>query len=185
MMGLFGLTALLDWASEKLSRALYFIAAAWMFFFAILILLDVLARGVFNMPILGIPEIVGNSIVSIAFLQLGHTIRMKAMLRAEIIDTVLGPTAKHSLNTLWLVVGAIFFGMIAFASWDGMFQSWATGEYEGEGGLRVPVYPVRTILVICSWLACLNYVLLAWRELAAVFGHSDNPTRHDPKISGV
>ena len=184
-MGLFGLTALLDWASEKLSRALYFIAAAWMFFFALLILLDVLARGMFNMPILGIPEIVGNSVVSIAFLQLGHTIRMKAMLRAEIIDTVLGPTAKHSLNTLWLVVGAIFFGMIAFASWDGMFQSWATGEYEGEGGLRVPVYPVRTILVISSWLACLNYLLLAWRELAIVFSHSDSASHNDPEKTGV
>jgi len=184
-MELFGLAALLDRASEKLSRALYFVAAAWMFFFAILILIDVLARGVFNMPILGIPEIVGNSIVSIAFLQLGHTIRMRAMLRAEIIDTVLGQTARHGLYTLWLVAGAAFFAMIAIASWEGMFLSWASGEYEGEGGLRVPVYPVRTILVICSWLGCLNYLLLAWQELAAMFGHGDGLARGGPEATGV
>lgn len=184
-MGLFGLMALLDRASERLSRVLYFVAAAWMFFFAFLILIDVLARGVFNMPILGIPEIVGNSIVSIAFLQLGHTIRMKAMLRAEIIDTVLGPTTRHGLYTLWLVAGAAFFAMIAVASWEGMFQSWASSEYEGEGGLRVPVYPVRTILVICSWLGCLNYLLLAWQELAAMFGYGDTPAPSRPDVTGV
>lgn len=184
-MGLFGLMNLLDRASEKLSRALYFVAAAWMFFFAFLILLDVLARGVFNTPILGIPEIVGNSIVSIAFLQLGHTVRMKAMLRAEIIDMALGPTARHSLNALWLFVGALFFAMIAFASWNGMFESWASREYEGEGGLRVPVYPVRTILVICSWLGCLNYLLLVWRELTAIFGPGEDPARSGPEATGV
>ena len=37
-----------------------------------------------------------------------------------------------------------------------------SGEYEGEGALRVPVWPARTVVVIGSLLVVASYAL-AWR----------------------
>jgi TRAP-type C4-dicarboxylate transport system permease small subunit len=156
---------ILDIILGKISQALKVFAAVWMFCLALLILIDVLARGVFNVPLLGIPELIANSVVSIAFLQLPYTVRIRAMLRAEVIGSVLGETSQRVLLVIGLLTGAVFFAMIFWAGWTPMEQSWITAEYEGEGGLRVPVYPVRTIVVFCSLLAAINYVLAARGEI--------------------
>ena len=50
-----------DEISGKISEFLNVISAVWMFSLAILILLDVTARGVFGVPLLGIPELIANS----------------------------------------------------------------------------------------------------------------------------
>lgn len=155
---------LLDRISEKISQALMVIAAAWMFGIALLILVDVVARGALDVPVLGIPELIANSIVAIAFLQLAYTVRIRAMLRAEVIDGLVGPSARRTLLILGLLLGAAFFAMIAWAGWIPMLESWASAEYEGEGGMRVPVYPVRTLVVFCSFLAAVNYTLAAYHE---------------------
>lgn len=161
-----------------ISQLLMLIAAGWMFLIALLVLADVLARGVFNSPILGIPELIANSIVSIAFLQLPLTVRIRAMLRAEIIDGLVGRYGRKWLAVFGLLLGAALFGMISVASWDPMLVSWASGEYEGEGGMRVPVYPVRTIIVFCSFLAAVNYLLNVWDELV------NRPTSAQASVPG-
>ena len=135
-----------------------------MFSLAILILLDVTARGVFGVPLLGIPELIANSIVSIAFLQLPYTVRIRAMLRAEVIAGILGKSGQRVLIVIGLLAGAAFFALVSWGGWTPMEQSWLSGEYEGEGGLRVPVYPVRTLVVLCSFLAAVNYILAARSE---------------------
>lgn len=154
----------LDRLSERISQALKVAAAVWLFALAVLILVDVIARGVIGLPILGIPELIANSIVAIAFLQLAYTVRIRAMLRTEVIDGLVGAKTRRTLRVAGFLIGAAFFAAIGWAGWEAMLQSWATGEYEGEGGLRVPVYPVRTLVVFCSFLAAVNYLLVAYRE---------------------
>ena len=156
---------ILDTIVGTIRQALKVFAAVWMFGLAVLILLDVSARGIFNTPLLGIPEIIANSVVSIAFLQLPYTVRIRAMLRAEGITGFFGKSGQRALLVFGLLAGAAFFAMIFYAGWGSMEQSWISGEYEGEGGLRVPVYPVRTIVVFCSLLAAVNYVLAARQEV--------------------
>ena len=63
------------------------------------------------------------------------------------------------------LLGVAVFVLMAWASWGPLLNSWAIGEYEGEGALRVPVYPVRTLIVVMSVIAALAYVLLFLREL--------------------
>ena len=47
-----------------------------------------------------------------------------------------------------------------------MILSWEISEYEGEGALRVPVYPVRTFIVVMSVIAAFAYLLLCLREMS-------------------
>ena len=43
--------------------------------------------------------------------------------------------------------------------------AWAVGEYEGEGALRVPTAPIRTIIMFGSVIMILQFVRI-------IFGYS-------------
>lgn len=150
----------------KLARSLHMIAALWLFVLAFLILFDVLGRDLFAAPIQGTPEIVANSLVSIAFLQLSHAIRMRGMLRADLLTPYMPAGLKRWLAVLGYLIGVLFFLAIAYASWSPMLHAWEIREYQGEGALRVPTYPVRSVIVATSLLAAAAYFFLmlhAWR----------------------
>ena len=40
----------------------------------------------------------------------------------------------------------MFFGFIVWGSYEPMLHAVASGEYEGEGALRVPVWPARLVV---------------------------------------
>ncbi len=153
----------IDSIMETVARAMKLVAALWIFSLSLFILVEVLARGVFNIPIVGLKEIIANSIVIIAFLQLPYTVRIRAMLRADIIDNIVGPKAAAYMERGSFLLGAILFATVAYAGWEPMLRAWASLEYEGEGGFRVPTYPVRTVIVIGGALGAVNFLLLALR----------------------
>ena len=44
-------------------------------------------------------------------------------------------------------------------------RSFANGEFDGEGALRVPVWPTRFAILLGAGLAGLNYLLLSLVEI--------------------
>ena len=159
----------------RATKSLHMLAAVWLFFLAFLILGDVLGRNLFNQPIPGTPEIVANSLVSIAFLQLSHSIRMNGMLRAEFLQPYLSPKLWRLLAGIGCLFGVALFLAIAYASWVPMLNAWEISEYSGEGALRVPTYPVRSVVVAMSLLAAICYVGLAVREFRGDFDATTPP----------
>lgn len=167
---------ILGWIAQTMKL----IAALWLFSLSLFILVEVVARNILNIPIIGLKEIVANSIVIIAFLQLPYTVRIRAMLRADMINNFMSARGADYLERFAFLLGAVLFAAVAYAGWGPMMRAWASLEYEGEGGFRVPVYPVRTIIVLCGALGALNFLLLALRgpgpdaearSGAAVAGH--------------
>lgn len=148
------------------TRLLHIFAAIWLCVIAMTIVVDVFGRFVFNSPLTGTAEIVANSVVSIAFLQIPFAIRTYGMLRTTVVLDRLGDAGRRIFNIATYLLGVIVFVLIAWASWEPMMLSWALGEYEGEGALRVPVYPVRTFIVVMSALAAVAYLLLCLREIS-------------------
>jgi TRAP-type C4-dicarboxylate transport system permease small subunit len=61
------------------------------------------------------------------------------------------------------VLGILFFGIIIWGSYEPMLHAWFSGEYEGEGALRVPAWPARIIVVMGSVLVVVSYSLRALR----------------------
>ena len=47
-------------------------------------------------------------------------------------------------------------------------HAWTSGEYEGEGALRVPVWPARIIVVMGSALVVISYVFYGLGGLRAL-----------------
>lgn len=155
-----------DAIAERAGSTLHLLAAVLLIAVALLIAADVTLRGVFNRPIIGVAEIVANGVVIIAFLQLSYTVRIGAMLRSELLVSRLGPGPRAVLDAVVSILGVLFFALIAWSSYEPMMRAIATNEFEGYASFRVPVWPVRVVIVACSLLAILNYLLIAYKALA-------------------
>ena len=129
------------------------------------IVADIIGRSVFDAPVYGVREVVMNSIVMIVFLQAGYAIRSRSMLRADFLAQNFPPLFRRITLAIGYLLGAAFFLMILVGGWDMAVHSWVAGEYEGEGALRVPVWPTRFTILFGSAVAFLNYLLLIYLDV--------------------
>ncbi len=146
---------------RDVGRLLNAVAASWMFLLAFVVLIDVLGRGLFNAPLVGIPEIIANSIVAVTFLQLPYAISAGGMIHTPILLGAMPEGLKRFIETLIMLTGVTLFAALAYASWEPTSNAWDTGEYFGEGALRVPTVYTRVIIVAMSVLSALAYIGLA------------------------
>ena len=153
-------------ASIRVARAIHLFAAFWTFGLAVLIFADVMGRTLLNAPIPGTREIIQNSIVAVTFLQLPLAIYSGSMLRTSIFAELVPPFARKLLRTGCMILGLIFFLGLIWSTWPSFADAYRIGEYEGEGALRVPTWPVRGTVLAMSvfgvW-AYLGMLLLDWQ----------------------
>jgi TRAP-type mannitol/chloroaromatic compound transport system permease small subunit len=152
---------------------------SWILVLMVLICSDVVSRGLFNEPILGVAEMVQFSIVGIVFLQLAETLRIGAMTRT---DVLLGkllrevPRVGHALQCAFHATGAALFAIIFATSWPLMRQAFANSEFYGTtGGAQIPIGPLKVIILIGCAAVVIQFVLLAWRDLRVVLGGEPPP----------
>ena len=162
-------------ANEWLTRALLVVAATLAFLLCFLVCADVIGRVVFNSPVKGTPEIVSSSIVIICFLQAGYAIRSGGMIWVDAVVAHLPRRGRQACEIFGAVLGVAFFGLVCWGSLDPAAYAWTSNEFEGEGALRVPVWPARFIVTLGTFLAALNYVLLAIEKVRAFGRHPADP----------
>ena len=144
----------------RIAQTTHIVSAFWVLVLAMIIFVDVLGRHFFSQPLLGATEIIRNSVVSITFLQLPLAIYRGGMIRSTILYDALGEDGQRVLRTLANVLGLLFFLGTAFRAWGPAVEALGVSEYEGEGALRVPTYPVRFLVVATSVFAAYVYVYL-------------------------
>lgn len=143
-------------------------ASIWTFLLMLLMTADVVGREVFNQPVVGAPEIVRASIVGIVFLQLANTLWVDRHVRCMIIVRHLGPRGRACLGLLTYLIGVAVFISIIAGSWDATIVSWDILETEGEGALRVPVYPIRSIILLGSALTVVMCLVRCAQSLLVI-----------------
>jgi len=151
--------------SDRLSKFLMVVAAAWAFGLAFLVMGNIIGRFVFDAPIYGTAEMVAASIVIVVFLQAGYAIRSRSMLKADFLVIHLPEIVQRVLLAIGYLLGAAFFLMIITGGWEESILSYVEGEYEGEGALRVPSWPARWTVMFGSALAMLNYLVMAYIDI--------------------
>lgn len=161
--------------NEWITNALLVIAATLAFLLSFLVVADVIGRVLFNSPVQGTPEIVSISIVIICYLQAAYAIRSGGMLRVDAFVSALPRPVREALDVIGALLGAAFFGLIVWGAYDPAVYSWTSDEFEGEGALRVPVWPARFIMILGAALAILNYLLLAYQSLLRMLGRGATP----------
>ena len=143
------------------------LGTAWILVITGIICADILGRLLFNYPLIGVPEIVKVSVVALVWLQMAHTLRIGGHIRSDVILDRLSPRGKALVNVVAALLGVFVFGFIAIAGWPNMIEGWRIGEFEGELPVRVPTYPVRTILILGAGLTCFEFAVYGWRNLQA------------------
>ncbi|XWN33392.1 MAG: TRAP transporter small permease [Devosia sp.] len=157
------------------ASALNVVATIWVFVLAFLILADVLGRALFGEPLQGTKEIVANSIVAVVFLQFPLAIKEGALLRSTLILDALPSVGRRTVIAAGHLLGAALFAAMALGGWEDTVIGWRIGEIEGEGALRVPVYPVRTVVLILSAVSTFLFLALF---VAALLGRDPETVRH-------
>jgi TRAP-type C4-dicarboxylate transport system permease small subunit len=147
--------------NARIVRVLLGGAALIIFLLGFLVCADVIGRAIFNAPVKGTPEMVSMSIVIICFLLAGYAVQSGGMIYTDVVVGMFGVRGRAFAQLLSAVLGILFFGLVVWGSYEPMLHAVISGEYEGEGALRVPVWPARAIVVIGSVLVVASYVLLA------------------------
>lgn len=148
----------------SLARGLHVLSAFWVLILAFWIVGDVLGRAILSSPIRGTSEVIRNSVVAITFMQLPLAVFSGSMLRTELASGSVGMVPRRLLRTGAFILGAIMFGLIAWSSWGSAITAFNIGEYEGEGALRVPTWPVRFLLIGTSVYAAIAYLGMIWLD---------------------
>jgi len=137
------------------------VGTVWVAAITVLVCADILGRVLFIFPITGVPEIVKVSIVAIVWLQIPHTLKIGGHLRSDIVLRRLSIRGRAIANLFAYALGALVFGLLVFSGWDTMILAWEMGEFEGELPVRVPTYPLRSIVLLGAGLTSLQFLLLA------------------------
>jgi TRAP-type C4-dicarboxylate transport system permease small subunit len=145
--------------NEHITRALLVLAAMLAFALCFLVVADVIGRVVFNSPVKGTTELVSLSIVIICYLQAGFAIRSGGMLHVDMFVSRGGPRVRSAFAALAALAGLVFFALICWGSVEGAQYAWTSNEFEGEGALRVPVWPARFVLILGTLVAAFSYTL--------------------------
>ena len=148
----------------SLSRAIHLVSAFWTLALAVLIFCDVTSRSIFSQPIPGTKEIVQNSIVAITFLQLPLAIYSGSMLRTTVFADAVPAPIRRLLRTVAYLLGVIVFVALALSSYEPFIDAYRIGEYEGEGVLRVPVWPLRGIILLASVFGSFAYLSMIYYD---------------------
>ena len=149
---------LVDRSTEVLST----ISAFWGLLLCAVYLWDIIGREMFNAPFQGTHEIVANSIVGILFLELPSSIKRRSTIRTGFIFNAVSDQFRRTIDCSTYILGILLFAAIIWGGWDTMITSWELKEFEGAGSFEVPVYPVRTLIIIFSSLCCLIYLQLIY-----------------------
>jgi TRAP-type C4-dicarboxylate transport system permease small subunit len=153
---------------DRLVRVLLAASALLTFGLSFLVVADVIGRGAFNSPVKGTPEIVSMSIVIITFLLAGYAVHSGAMLRTDVFIGTMGRRGPAIAALLTGVLGAGFFALIVWGSYEPALHAWRSGEFEGEGALRIAAWPARFTVMFGSLLVSIIYLRQAIAAAAAL-----------------
>lgn len=148
---------ILDKAFGSITGFMNGLASFWIFLLTVAIVTDVVGRSIFNHPLTGTPELVKVSLVAIVFLEITHTLREGRHVRSTILLSKVSPGAMLVLDGLANLLGLVLFALLCYSSWPLTVTAWRCFEYEGEGALCVPTYPVRTIILVTSAFMVIQY----------------------------
>lgn len=144
----------------SISRAIHMLSSVWVLILALTILVDVFGRVLFLSPLPGTKEILQNSVIAVAFLQIPLAVFSASMLRTTISSDAMPPLFQRLVRTIGNALGLLLFGAIAFASLPEAFDAFRIGEYEGEGALRIYTWPIRFLIVATAIFAAVAYLAM-------------------------
>ncbi len=164
-----GLFSLIMKIFRQILDSLNAVGTGWVGAMMFLICADIFGRALFNSPIVGVPEIIKVSIVGLVWLHMAYTLKVGGHLRSNVSLDRLPRKWQSGVEIIGSILGILVFGFAAYSSWDVMIEGWRIMEFEGELPVRVPTYPIRTIVFIGAFLTAVQFVVILGQNIHALF----------------
>jgi TRAP-type C4-dicarboxylate transport system permease small subunit len=135
-----------------LNNAIFFVTSITLLIMMVVVVANVLGRGLFSSPIWGAVEVVGLAgIVMISF-ALSYTEREQGHITVNVLVSWLPKRVQYILSLVALLLGM---GMIVFLIWGGIVQAWEAGTRPGSYtvDLHIDYTPFKVIWVV----GCLTF----------------------------
>lgn len=159
-----------------LSRTLAVFSIAGMIFVMLTVVYNIVLRQLGRPELLGVVEYAELGMAVTAFFAIGEAERRRQHVS---VDAILGRLQGRAYQAIRIAggVGAAFIAvLLAWASWNVLSDSLATGEYK-LGLVRLPMWPAR-LAVFCGFL-----ILALEQIVTAIEDAIDRPTS-DPIAEG-
>lgn len=142
------------------------VGTVWIFAIMMLIVADVVGRNLLAMPITGVAEIAARSVVAIVFLMLPAAALNGSLIRADFLLRGVrhySPRTVVVLDSVFALVGAVMFALVALAAWPDTHRAWTDAEFFGVRGVwTLPTLPFRLIIVLGSAITSLAFLTSAF-----------------------
>lgn len=146
--------------------------SCWIMVLMILIILEVVFRGAFNAPIIGVIEMIEISIIGIVFLQLADSLRRGVLTRSDgLFNQVMNrsPLAGHIMGVMTYLLGAVFMGLVLWGYAPTFVDAWQKDYYVGvEGMFTAPVWPISGIVVISIVVTMVQFAIMLADHIRAI-----------------
>lgn len=150
-------------APAKFASGLVWIAAAAALIVAVLGTADALSTLIRNRPLAGVLEVTELSLVVIVCMSQPFIVLTGAHITLDLITPRTGSPLYWLRLVLTLAAALLFYGLIAWTAWDAFLQSWDVRQVT-DGVVRLPVYPVKLLLVIGMAAAALMVPVLLYQK---------------------
>lgn len=164
---------LVDRTSASLSSLAVVVAAILLTAIMLWIVADVVLRAIGVRGLTGTVAAASDAVVAISFLCIPYAVRNGGHIRSDVLVGRLPARLSRGLHAVSYPLGSTIFLFIAWSSWEPMVTSWSTGEYAGDGALRIPTAPLRTVVVLGATLMSVECFLAALRP-TGVLGAKDD-----------
>jgi TRAP-type C4-dicarboxylate transport system permease small subunit len=142
----------------RISTTLALLGATILGLLAMLVIVDIVGRQIGH-PVRGTVELAAMTVAAATFLTIPYAMRQRGHVRSTIIVQRLPDSLGRWFEALAFAIGAATFAVLAVSSYEPMMSAFAHWSYEGEGSLRVPTFPTRTIIFVGSVVMTAECVL--------------------------
>ncbi len=153
---------------QAVFNAVAAIGTVWIFAIMLLIVADVVGRNFLAAPITGVAEISARSVVAIVFLMLPAATLNGTLIRADFLlrgIRLYSRRAVHVLDTLFALIGAVLFVLVAIAAWPDTHEAWVSSEFFGVRGVwTLPTLPFHLLVVLGSGATSIAFVTVAFES---------------------
>lgn len=144
-------------AVERLLSRLGIVSGLATFIIMMVVVCDVVGRGLFNLPLHMSTEISELLMVILVFLGLAAAQGNRQNFAIDIATRHLPESLQHLVEMLGYLFSLLLIALLAWLSTKQAFSAFERGE-TGFGIVAFPVWPARFILALGLWLLALQFV---------------------------
>lgn len=115
---------------------------------------DAIASFVYDRPLAGVVEVTELALVVIIAMTQPFIVMSGSHITLDLFAPRDGSIAAFLRRALSLATALLTYGLITFTAWSTFAASWAVRE-QTDGVVRLPVYPVKFLLVLGMAMTCL------------------------------